>query len=159
MTFSSKYDRIKEKRSLFYVKEYSTKSLNTENQLGVEYFSDKTIDFENSSAINQCYTNPVFEVEENIVHINTGNNFNCYEYYENLETIQVILTTNHKVISSNAEVVEGNKYIWNITKDGNKNIEISYEQDISKKASKVTIILIVISVIVTVIISYYIYTI
>ena len=38
----------------------------------------------NSSAINQCYTNPHVEKRDKIVTIETGNDFNCYEYYENL---------------------------------------------------------------------------
>ena len=142
----------------FSVQDYSIKSLNTDTQLGVEYYSDASNTLINSSAINQCYTNPTIEVNDNIITFSSGNEFTCYDYYDNLETISVVLNTDYKVISSNAEVIEGNKYIWNITKDGNKNIEISYEQDTSKNSIITTIIMIVALVGLVSVVSYYIYS-
>ena len=141
----------------FSVQDYSIKSLDTDTQLGVEYYSDASKTLINSSAINQCYTNPTIEINDNIITFNSGNEFTCYDYYDNLETISIVLNTNYKVISSNAEVVEDNKYIWHITKDGNKNIEISYEQDTSKNSVTTTIIIIVALIGLASVVSYYIY--
>lgn len=136
---------------------YSVKSLNSEGQLGVEYYSSELDDIINSSAINQCYINPQMIEDENIITINTGNNFKCYEYYENLETIKVVFKTNHKVISSNADIVEDNKYIWNITKEGNKQIEISYDKtDVSTNYWPIIIICMVVILLIG-IVAYYIY--
>lgn len=123
---------------------YSIKSLNSDTELGVEYHADDAANIINSSALNQCYMNPKMSVENNIVTINTGDNFKCYEYYEYLESVSVILTTNHKVISSNAHKVEDNKYIWNLTKDGDKQIEFSYDKSTS---SKINIIIIICSIV------------
>ena len=141
----------------FSVQDYSIKSLNTDTQLGVEYYSDASNTLINSSAINQCYTNPTIEVNDNIITFSSGNEFTCYDYYDNLDNITIVLNTDYKVISSNAEVVEDNKYIWNITKDGNKNIEISYEQDTSKNSVTTTIIIIVALIGLSSVVSYYIY--
>lgn len=140
----------------FAEENYSIKSLNNDNQLGVEYYSNKTKKIINSSALNQCYINPQMTESENIVKINTGSDFKCYEYYNTLDTVKVIFKTNHKVISSNADIVEGNKYIWNITKDGNKQIEISYDKTVINKNSMTIIIISVIVVLVILSIYYFI---
>jgi len=97
------------------------------------------------------------EINDNIVSFYSGNEFTCYEYYDNLETINIVLNTNYKVISSNADSVEDNKYMWTITEDGNKNIEISYEQYVSKSSKATTIILIVGLVVIGSVVGYYIY--
>lgn len=141
----------------FSVLDYSVESLNSDTQLGVEYYSDSTESLINSSAINQCYSNPKLEINDNIVTFNTGNDFTCYDYYENLETINVVLVTDYKVISSNAEIVDGNKYIWNITKDGNKNIEISYEQYFFEDSYLGTIIFVIALVVIFSLVTLYIY--
>jgi len=148
---------INEEKDEFSVEDYSIKSLNTDNQLGLEYYSDSSKTLINSSIINQCYTNPTIEINDNIVSFNSGNEFTCYEYYDNLETINIVLNTNYKVISSNADSVEDNKYMWTITEDGNKNIEISYEQYVSKSSKATTIILIVGLVVIGSVVGYYIY--
>jgi len=148
---------INEEKDEFSVEDYSIKSLNTDNQLGLEYYSDSSKTLINSSIINQCYTNPTIEINDNIVSFYSGNEFTCYEYYDNLETINIVLNTNYKVISSNADSVEDNKYMWTITEDGNKNIEISYEQYVSKSSKATTIILIVGLVVIGSVVGYYIY--
>lgn len=141
----------------FSVLDYSVESLNSDTQLGVEYYSDSTQSLINSSAINQCYMNPKIQINDNIVTFNTGNDFTCYDYYENLETINVVLTTEYKVLSSNADMVEGNKYIWNITKEGNKNIELSYEQYVFEDSPIGTIILVVALVVIFSLVALYVY--
>lgn len=125
---------------------YEVKSLNSDEQLGIEYNSGSIVDVINSSILNQCYINPTMTENEGIITINTGSNFKCYEYYENLETINVVLKTNHGVINSNADSVDGNKYTWNITKDGNKQIEFSY--DTTKTSGDNLVIIVIISVLV-----------
>lgn len=116
----------------FGSEDYSVKSLTNDDQLGIEYTSKSASSILNSSIINQCYTNPTVNIDENIVTINTGSDFECYEFYDNLESVRVIFKTNHEVISANADEVENGSYIWNITKDGNKRIEISYDASVTK---------------------------
>ena len=108
---------------------YNVKSLTNDERLGVEYTSKAASSIINSSILNQCYNNPKIENNDGIITINTGSNFECYEFYDNLESVRVVFKTNHKVISTNAEEVDGDKYIWNITKNGNKQIEIVLDPD------------------------------
>lgn len=113
---------------------YEIKSLINDEQLGIEYVSKETESILSSSIVQQCYKNPSVIEEGNIVTINTGTEFQCYELYENLENIEVILKTDYKVISSNADSINNDTYIWNISEGGNKQIEIAYE--VSDNSSK-----------------------
>lgn len=113
---------------------YKIRSLNTSSQLGVEYKSDSLNSVINSSILNQCYINPSVTELDGIITIDTGNNFKCFEYYENLETIEIIFETNHEIVSTNAQKTDGNKYIWNFTEDSDKQIIISYYEDFVKKS-------------------------
>ncbi len=113
---------------------YNVKSLITDDQLGIEYTSKSALSILNSSIVNQCYRNPSVSISNNIISIDTGSNFECYDFYENLESVRVVFKTNHKVISTNSDSKEGNSYIWNITKDGNKTIQITYDDSITKKS-------------------------
>lgn len=143
--------------SEFAQKEYSVKSLTDGTQLGIQYYSDDSNEIINSSAIHQCYINPIMNEVDNIVTINTGDDFRCYEYYENLDSIKVILKTDYKVVSSNAHSVKNGKYIWNITKDGDKQIQFSYDKSDVKKYSIIIITVSIISFITVFCICYYIY--
>jgi len=142
-TFQSLLDNDDE----FSKSNYKVKSLNSDNQLGVEYTSSSSESVLNSSILNQCYTNPKVSVDGDIVTIDTGNDFKCYEYYENLETVKVVLKTNHKVISTNADEQNGDTYIWNFTKDSNKTINVSYYESDVKKSFNITGIIIVLIIV------------
>lgn len=125
---------------------YKIKSLTTDDQLGIEYRSSSLKSILSSSIINQCYSNPSIVVDEDIVTISTGN-FECYDFYDNLENIKIVFETNYKVISTNADVVEDDSYIWNFTKDSNKSIQISYDSSITKPDYTIYIIIAIIIII------------
>lgn len=120
---------------------YNIKSLNTNDTLGIKFSTDNLDSVLNSSILNQCYMDPVVEITDNIVTIETGNEFECYEYYNNLETIEVRFTSNHKIISTNSHLQDGDVYIWNFTKDSDKNIKISYDNSITYNKYKPLIII------------------
>lgn len=141
----------------FSVEDYTVKDLSNDNKLSIEYNSNKINNLVNSSVINQCYTNPSMKTEDNIVKFSTGEDFSCYEYYNNLETITIVLETNHNVISSNAQTIEDNKYTWVLTKDSNKNIEFSYEKKQEKESNLITVIVILLSIVVLGFVSLHIY--
>lgn len=136
-TFESLINRDDE----FSKSNYKVKSLNKENQLGIEYSSSNNSVL-NSSILNQCYINPKVTIIDEIVTIDTGTNFKCYEYYDNLETIKIVLKTNHEVISTNADEQDGDSYIWNFTKDSNKEIKVSYYEKVVKNSIDVKNIII-----------------
>lgn len=146
-TLRETFDGLLNENDIFSKKNYNVKSLNTDNQLGIEYSSSWAKSILNSSILNQCYDDFNVSTRDGIVTVETGNNFKCYEYYENLDSIKIIFKTNHKVINTNSQKKEGNSYIWNFSKDGNKNIRISYyENEINKSIDVFTIVLIVVLV-------------
>jgi len=135
-------------RDEFSVEEYKVRSLENEDQLGIEYSSSASESILNSSVLNQCYTNPTLNKVDDIVTIDTGTNFDCYDLYENLDSIKIVLKTNHKIVSTNADLVDGNSYIWNITKDSNKQIVISYYDSIVSNSIDYKILILGFSVLV-----------
>ena len=106
---------------------YNIKSINSDDAIGIEYNSNILKSLDNSSIIYQCYKEPSIIINENIVTIDTGSNFECFDLYDNLENVEISLNTNNKVLTNNADNVIDNKYVWNITKLGNKQIKFSYE--------------------------------
>lgn len=138
--------------------DYQIKSLENQNQLGIEYKTNNLEKIINSSVLNQCYIGAeVVEDNENII-INTGDNFKCYEYYENLETIKISFKTNHDVIETNAMKIDGNEYIWNFDKNSDKSIKIIVSKDANKGLFSYIYIIFPIVVILSIaIVLYYIY--
>ena len=55
----------------------------------------------------------------------------CFYEYPILENITINLKTNHKVVSSNANIVDGYHYTWNIDKDNKDDaaIQITIKKD------------------------------
>lgn len=117
----------------FQDKGYKTKYSESNDKLETKISETTDLKNINSSALlNQCYVNySVEESEENIL-IDTGSEFKCYEYYEHLDKIVVELTTNHKVNEHNATKVENDKYIWEFSKNSNKQIRINLTKESEK---------------------------
>lgn len=145
-TLRELFDSIVNSKDQYAEPVYKVNSINTNDTLGIEYNSIKDKKIENLSALNTCYKNPKVEVTNGVVTIETGNDFECYDYYELLDSVKVVINTNHKVISNNADEKKGNSYIWNITKDGNKNIKFSYNEKINDNSKTILIIVIILLV-------------
>lgn len=128
----------------FTTNPYDVKSINTNDTLGIEYNSIYNKEIGGLSGLNQCYKDFKVQVADGIVTIETGNNFECYDYYEFLDSVKVVIKTNHKVIDNNADEKNGNSYIWNITKDGNKNIKFSYKETANDNSQYIVISIIII---------------
>ena len=149
--------QITNKKDEFSVEKYTVKDLSDNDKLGLEYNSKDTKSLINSSAINQCYENPKINIDEDLIEFSTGSTFKCYEYYNNLETITIVLKTNHEVVSSNAQTVEDNEYTWVLDKDSEKNIEFSYKIKEVKEFNFITILAVVIAILAIGFTSLYIY--
>ena len=48
--------------------------------------------------------------EDGIISIDTGDQFECYNYYDSLDSVKITLETDHKVISNNADEVASLTY-------------------------------------------------
>lgn len=67
----------------------------------------------------------IYKQSENIF-ITTSEKFKCFDEYDKLDSVEVVLEIDGKSISNNADKVDGNKYIWNYNrKNINKPINIS----------------------------------
>ena len=115
------------KGDIYSAREGKSKLIDNDHELGIIY-KNKTNDYISASSINYCYSEPIFTRKNKDVTIDTGEDFLCYDLYENIESIRIIIKTNNKVISSNAHEINGNNYIWNITENGSKRIMLSYEE-------------------------------
>lgn len=119
----------------------------TNNKLELNYKKELDINkYLNSDILNQCYDNPTFEVTDEYFYIDSGVYFSCFEYYDYLDSLKIILKTNHKVLSNNADEIKNDKYIWNITKSNyeDKNIEIKLSMTEYKKSYTSIIITVIV---------------
>ena len=58
--------------------------------------------------------------------LSTGEKFYIFDEYPELDTIEVHISSNHKVRSNNADRVEGYNYYWTINRDNPKHIQITF---------------------------------
>ena len=93
--------------------------------------------------IARCYDNQNISYENNVLKINASG-FNCYDKYSILNNINLNVTTKYNVLNNNANKVNGNTYIWNISKDNLSNINL--EIDFSDKQTNNKTILIILGV-------------
>lgn len=103
-------------------------------QLKYKYTAEE---FKKSNAINLCFQQFQFNEEKDRYIINLSGYFYCL--YNN-ESLDIMIETKNEVFQNNADEVNNNKYIWHITKENFKDVEISL--NLSKNKSKGTVILI-----------------
>lgn len=108
--------------------------------------------YSDSSMVKQCYQYfNIIEEKENII-LSTSTNNLCFDLYPNLDSITIHLKTNHKVVSSNASMVNGYHYTWNLRKDTKDDSAITitlkkdeyifnYENEFIKKVIYFTVII------------------
>lgn len=56
--------------------------------------------------------------------ISTSKKFLCFDNQESLDSVTIKIHTTRDVYSNNADIVDGNNYIWNITRDDKDNASI-----------------------------------
>lgn len=91
-----------------------------------------TNNFGFAETFNKCYELSNLSYDDNYYYILTSKEFKCLSY-EGYQTDEVTIKfkTNHKVISSNADYVDGSTYIWIIDENNsqNKPIEIKLAKE------------------------------
>lgn len=87
---------------------------NTKLGIGLKNTYNLLDDYVTSPGLKACYQyfNVIEENDEIIISTSTTNK--CFDEYSLLDTITVNLKTNHKVVSSNADIVNGYHYTWNL---------------------------------------------
>ncbi len=109
--------------------------------------------YKNSLLLSQCYTAYNLIEEQDYYDLTTSSSFTCNPFdYMDIDELKIKIKTNHKVLSHNADSIENNTYIWNITTQnaGNKPIQIRFSKD--TKEDKMYLIILGITVIIAIII-------
>ncbi len=146
--------------------------LNTDFLLGgniKEYYDDNKAIYQKSSDTNisnynnsdifrYCYDAHNVIIDDDYIMITTSDKFKCFDLYEELDDVDIILKSNHKLIETNADVVDGYIYKWHITKDNAKDKKIyiklqkdkfvfNYENEFVKKMLIISGIIVIIALI------------
>lgn len=93
--------------------------ISSDNELGIGLKNKYQLlgEYENSPGIKACYQYfKVIEEDENII-LSTSLENKCFDEYPMLDDITINLKTNHKVVSSNADLVDGYHYTWNLSRE------------------------------------------
>lgn len=114
-----------------------TSSIVKENDLfGISYQRDYSYrNYNYSISFSSCYDVYKMIEEDDKLIISTGKDFNCFDKYDELDEVVVNLTSNYYVEKSNADVVDGDKHMWYITKDNDNNKPINVTIDLTKPIS------------------------
>ena len=88
-------------------------------------------DYLNSTAVALCYKTLSVSSYQKTIVLSTSNKAMCFDSYPSLSKIVVNVTISKKVISNNADKVEGNTYTWNIDRNNanNKSINLVFESN------------------------------
>ena len=115
---------------------YDKKDLSNENQIGINLSGEFDKEKYNSSRLVAYAYNRflIGTVNGNIV-LSTGEKAKIFEQYKLLNKLTIKIKTNHVVVKNNADEVDGQTYIWNVTQDNYKNKPIYLEMSKEKKVS------------------------
>lgn len=115
------------------VEYYKKERILTQSQNGIRFLYDFTKENYGLSKIaTYCYQDINYKEKDKNINIKTSNEFECFNYYKMLDSVEVNVTTSwdYEVISSNADKEKDGKYTWIITKENasNKPIEINIKK-------------------------------
>ena len=113
------------------IKYYNIKTLK-DNKFSFNFVYDDN-QLNDSNIANSCYQFFSVDTKENEVSILTGNEFYCFDVYEELDSVTININSNYKVIQSNADKIVGKKHTWYITRENASNKPIIFVYDKSKK--------------------------
>ena len=113
--------------------------------------------YEKSYFSNICYDYFKVFVEDDAIIVATNDKFRGFTFGYDLDKLDVIITTNHDVLYSNADEVNDDEYIWHITKDNvdDAGIKISFSKEAKKTLlgnRNVQIILILVGIVLMIVV-------
>ena len=113
-------------------------NINNNNNVTIDY-KFKYNNFQKSTLFNTCYENAVFTIDSYELLVSTSNEFLCYNDYEELDKVKVIIKSNYKYLDSNADEIDGDKYIGYINKENKNNKQILLRLDTTESSNKRTL--------------------
>lgn len=109
------------------------------NEVGIDVDGVFSLsDIYRSRVIKACYNEVNIQKNANTYRINTNNKCNAFDDYPLLKNLTIDLELLYDVIHSNADIVNGNHYIWKLNENNyeNKNISIVFSTDSLKIDAK-----------------------
>lgn len=92
-------------------------------------------DYVNSTILNSCYDKVDAKFNDDDFYISTVGKFSCFESYDDLDNVTIKIRSQYKLVSTNADKVDGFNYIWNISRnDTDKGIYIELDTTNRKKS-------------------------
>ena len=106
---------------------YNFRNLSDDKNVIVNLNYDyKYVDYLSANVPNSCFDYFKLVEDDEKYYFLAGGAFKCgYYAYEYLDSLDVVINTNHKVIENNADEIEDEKYIWHIDKN-EKNFELKF---------------------------------
>lgn len=118
-------------------KKYYSNSVseNDNNYIINENYNHSFDTITSSYFITRCYGGNVIKKRDNLITINTDSEFKCINMDDGakVDSVQINIKTNQKVLSNNADAIKGNTYTWNINEDNYLNKPINMEIRIKGK--------------------------
>lgn len=120
------------KYTAFSIFDNSTQKLyKTKYNDGNSYFTAKYEytynfdEFRHALYINSCFDAFSFVTNNNDYILSTSKGFKCmFVDYNEVDSVEIIITSNHEIIESNADELKNNKLIWNINDENAKDKQI-----------------------------------
>lgn len=120
--FQKKYDDIE-----YYKKVKKNDSIQFSYSHDIKSFSKDMLSYSCYKYITAMYTNKMKDFM-----VSTSNDFLCFDRYDNLEEVKVVVSSKYKLKKTNADLVEHHKYTWNI-KRGDTDNHLYLLLDVTKK--------------------------
>ena len=89
-------------------------------------------DFKKSTILNKCYDSVDTYTDGKSFIISTVGDFKCFDYFEDLDEVNINIYSQYRLINSNADNKNGFNYQWNINTNNISN-GIYLELDLSKR--------------------------
>lgn len=105
---------------------YKREIYTTDKITGYNYTYDfKYDEYDAMSQIRKCYEDFEFKYENNTITIKTSDEFLCRNYYRDVNKLELNITSEYKIINSNADTKSENIHTWNIDNTNYKNKPIN----------------------------------
>lgn len=106
------------------------------NNMTFNYNFDKN-NYLNSTIINNAYETVLINENENIITVSTSDEFLLFNNYNNLDKIDLTITSSYEFVDCNADVYDKHECIWTITKDNAYGKNIFLKLDTNKKNTSI----------------------
>ncbi len=119
---------------------YNFKNLSNDNDVIINLSYNYSSDFYKSSNIpNSCFEHFKFMNDDDKYYLFASGTFKCgYYAYEYLDSLDIIINTNHDVIENNADEVIDDKYIWHVnTADNNFELKFITSKEFHTEKKKI----------------------